>query len=96
MEQILRAYGLRKETVADIMMLYKDRKVKVCSPDGDTEVFIIFAGMLSCDILTTARYLLKQNASNVDRFNERKPFYTGTGSKQTISRTDDYGRALRW
>ena len=35
-EQIL-AYGLPKETVAAITILYKNRKVKVRSPDGDTE-----------------------------------------------------------
>ena len=35
MKQILLAYGHPKETVADIMMLYKNMKVKVRSPDGD-------------------------------------------------------------
>ena len=35
MEQILLACGLLKETVTAIMMLYKNTKVKVCSPDGD-------------------------------------------------------------
>ena len=37
MEQILLADGLPKETVAAIMMLYKNTKVKVHSPDGDTD-----------------------------------------------------------
>ena len=31
MEQILRAYGLPKKTVAAIMILYRNAKVKVCS-----------------------------------------------------------------
>ena len=35
MEQILLTYGLPKETVTAIMMLYKNTKVKVRSPDGD-------------------------------------------------------------
>ena len=35
MEQILLAYGLPKEIVAAIMMLYKNTKVKVHSSDGD-------------------------------------------------------------
>ena len=35
MEQILLTYGLPKETVTAIMMLYSNAKVKVCSPDGD-------------------------------------------------------------
>ena len=33
---LLLAYGLPKENVAAIMMLYKNTKVKVHSPDGDT------------------------------------------------------------
>ena len=35
MEQILLAYSPPQETVIAIMMLYKNTKVKVCSPDGD-------------------------------------------------------------
>ena len=46
MEQILPAYGLRKETVAAILILYKNIKVKVRSPDGDTDYFDIIAGVL--------------------------------------------------
>ena len=37
MEQILFAYGLLRETVAATMMVYKNTKVKVRSPDGDTD-----------------------------------------------------------
>ena len=37
MEQILLAYGLPKETVAAITILYGNTKVKLRSPDGDTE-----------------------------------------------------------
>ena len=36
MEQILLAYGLSKETIAAIIILYRNSKVKVCSPDGET------------------------------------------------------------
>ena len=43
MEQILLAYGLPKETVAAIMMLYRNMKVKVCSPDRDMDYFNIVA-----------------------------------------------------
>ncbi len=46
MEQILRAYGLPKETVAAITILYRNTKVKVRLPDGDTEYFDIVAGVL--------------------------------------------------
>ena len=46
MEQILLAYGLPKETVAAITILYRNTKVKVRSPDGDTEYFYIEAGVI--------------------------------------------------
>ena len=52
MEQILLAYGLPKETVAAITILNKSTKVKVRSPDGDTEYFDIVAGVLKGDTLT--------------------------------------------
>ena len=51
MEQILLTYGLPKETVAAIMILYRNTKVKVRSPDGDTEYFDIVAGVLQGDTL---------------------------------------------
>ena len=43
MEQILLAYGIPKETVAAITSLYRNTKVKVRLPDGDTEYFDIVA-----------------------------------------------------
>ena len=46
MVQILLAYGLPKETVAGIMILYRNTNVKVRSPDGDTEYFDIVEGVL--------------------------------------------------
>ena len=49
MAQILLAYGLPKETVAATMMLYKNTKVKVRSPDGDTDYFDIVAAVLQGD-----------------------------------------------
>ena len=52
MEQIVLRYGLPKEKIAVIMMLYKDTKVKVRSPDGDTGFFEIDAGVLRGDTLT--------------------------------------------
>ena len=45
-EYITLVYGLPKETVAAITILYKNTKVKVRSPDGDTEYFDIVAGVL--------------------------------------------------
>ena len=46
------AYGLPKETVAAIMILYRNTKVKVCSPDGDVDFFDILAGLLQRETLT--------------------------------------------
>jgi len=55
MEQILRAYGIPNETVDAIMMLYKNSTAMVRSPDGDTDLFSITAGVLQGD--TLAPYL---------------------------------------
>ena len=46
MEQILLAFVLPKETVAVVMMLYKNMNIKVRSLDGDTDYFNIVAGVL--------------------------------------------------
>ena len=51
MEQILLAYGIPRETVTAIMMLYKNTKVKVPWPNGDTNFFNIVAGVLKGDTL---------------------------------------------
>ena len=58
MEQILIAYGLPKETVAAIMMLYRNTKVKVRSPDGDTDYFDIVAGVLQVDTLDPFLFII--------------------------------------
>ena len=39
-EQILLTYNLPKKTVPAIMMLYKNTKIKVCSPDEDTDYLL--------------------------------------------------------
>ena len=46
MGQILRAYGLLKQTGAAITMLCKKMKVKVRSSDEDTDYFDIVTGVL--------------------------------------------------
>ena len=58
MEQILHAYGLPKENITAIMMLYKNTKVKVRSPDGDTNYFDIVAGVLQGDTLATYLFII--------------------------------------
>ena len=57
-EQILLAYGLPKETVAAITILYRNTKVKVRSPDGDTEYFDIVAGVLQRDTLAPYFFII--------------------------------------
>ena len=58
MELILLAYGLPKETVAAIMILYRNTNVKVRSPDGDTEYFDIVAGVLQGDTLAPYLFII--------------------------------------
>ena len=55
---ILLAYGLPKETVAAITILYKNTIVKVSSPDGDTEYFDIVAGVLQGDTLAPYLFII--------------------------------------
>ena len=58
MEQILLAYGIPKETVAAITILYRNTKVKVWSPDGDTKYFDIVAGVLQGDTLAPYLFII--------------------------------------
>ena len=61
MEQILLAYGLTKEIAAAIMMLYKNTKVNVRFPDGDTDYFTIVAGMLQGDTFAPYQFIICQD-----------------------------------
>ena len=58
MEQILLAYGIPKETIAAITILYRNTKVKVRSPDGDIEYFDIVAGVLQEDTLASYLFII--------------------------------------
>ena len=55
MEPILLAYGLPKETVVAITILYRNTKVKV---RGDTLYFDIVAGVLQGDTLTPYLFII--------------------------------------
>ena len=65
MEEILLLYGLPKETVAATIILYRNTKIKVRSPDGDTDYFNIEVGLLQED--TLAPYLFIIYLDNVHR-----------------------------
>ena len=58
MEQILLTYSLQKETIAAIMMLYKNTKGKVHSLNGDTDLFDIVTGVLQEDTLATYLFIV--------------------------------------
>ena len=58
MEQILLAYGLPKESIPAIKILYRNTKVKVRSPDGDIEYFDIVAGVLQRNTLDPSHFII--------------------------------------
>ena len=63
MEQIQLVYGLskkknQKKNVAAITILYKNTKVKVRSPDGDTEYFNIVVGVLPGNTLAPYLFII--------------------------------------
>ena len=73
MEQILLAYGLPKESVAAITILYRNTKVKVRSPDGDTEYFDIAAGVLQGDMIAPYLFIICQDyvlRTSIDKIRE--------------------------
>ena len=57
-EQILPAYDLPKETVTAIIMLYRNVKTKVCTADGDTDLFDIVAGILQGDTFALNLFII--------------------------------------
>ena len=73
MEKILLAYGLAKETVAAIMILCRNTKVKVRSSDGDTNYFDIVAGVLQGDTLALYLFVICLNyvlRTSIDKIKE--------------------------
>ena len=58
MERKLIAYSVPKETLAAIMMLYKNTKVKVGSPYRDTDNFDIVVGMLQGETLASYQFII--------------------------------------
>ena len=90
MEQILQAYGLPKETVAAIRILYKNTKVKVSSPDGDTEYFDIVAGVLQGDTLAPYLFIICLDCvlrTSIDKIRENGFGLTKKRSKRYPTKT---------
>ena len=58
MKEILSAYGIPKETVDAIMIMYQDTRSMVRSPDGDTDFFDISAGVLQGDTLAPYVFII--------------------------------------
>ena len=95
MEQILQAYGPPKETVAAIMILYKNTKVKVRSADGDTEYFVIVAGVLQGDTLAPYLFIICLDyvfRTSIDKIRENS---FETEKKQKVHRKNNYRRRQR-
>ena len=83
MEEILLANGLPKETIAAIMMLYKNTKVKFHSPDGDRLLQHCSRCAIRRHISPLPVYHLPRvHILYINRFNERKWFQAGKGKKQ--------------
>ena len=61
MEQILLAYSLPRETVATIMMLSKNTKLKIRPLDGDTDFFDIVPGVPQGDTLAPYLFIVYQD-----------------------------------
>ena len=95
MEQIHLADGLPKETVAAITILYRNNKVKVRSPDGDTEYFDIVAGVLQGDTLAPYLFIICRDyvlRTSIDKIKENGFELTKKRSRRyptkTITDTD--------
>ncbi|XP_067028325.1 uncharacterized protein [Acropora muricata] len=61
MNDILFAYGIPKETVNGIMMLYKNTRSLVRLPEGDTSFFYITPGVLQGDTLAPSIFIICLN-----------------------------------
>ena len=90
MEKILLAYCLPEETVAAIMMLYRNTKVKVLFPDGDTDYFDIVAGVLQGDTLAPYLFSICLDCvlwTSIDKINENGFKLTKERSRRYPSKT---------
>ena len=90
MEQILLAYGLPKETLAAIMIQYRNTKVKVRSPDGDTEYFDIITSVIQGDMLAPYLFIICLDyvlRTSIDKMRENGFELTKKRSKRDPAQT---------
>ena len=97
MQQVQLAYGIPKETVAAITILYRNTKMKVCSPDGDTECFDIVAGVLQGDTLSSYLFIICLDyvlRTSIDKIRENG-FELKKKRSRRYPRKNNYRRRLR-
>ena len=58
MRDILLAYGIPKEVVNEIMILYINTRAMVRSPDGDTPFFKVTTGVLQGDTIAPFLFII--------------------------------------
>ena len=87
--------SLPKETVAAIMMLYKSTKVKVLSPDGNTDYFDIVAGVQQGDTFSPYLFIISLDSVLRTPIDKMKDNGFKLTKKQNIPRTYNCGRGLR-
>ena len=97
MVQILLAYCLPKEIVAVTIMLNKNTKLKVRSPDGDTNFFNIVAGVLQGDTLASHLFIIYLDnvlRTSMDLMKENGFTLKKKKKKQTLPTNWDYADDL--
>ena len=100
MEQILLACSIPKETVAAIITFYRNTKMKVGSPDGDTEYFDIVAGVLQRDTVGPYLFIICLDyvlRTSIDKIKENGFELTKKRSRRYPAKTitDAYDIAIR-
>ena len=90
MEHILLAYCLRKETIAPIMILNRNTKVKVRYRDGDTDYCDIVAGVLQGDTLAPYLFIICLDyvlRTSIDKIKENAFELTKKRSRRYTAKT---------
>ena len=90
MGQILLSYDLPEETVAAITILYRNTKVKVHSPDGDTEYFDMVARVLLGFTLAPYLFIICLDFvfwTSIDKIRENIFEVTKKRSKRYLAKT---------